>query len=150
MTHYLLNYLDVRLIFAKPCAKRMAKNVATEMRDDNGFSIFFLSFLLFLFVAPSCYCVDCSVNCLWGVRQPHILHKLSVTLQFKKLFLNAHDQLRHRPTNRIKGRKAGILISISTFSGIPSLSSMISPVTGSTLSCSFLWYKRQGLGIMKR
>ena len=63
MTHYLLNDFDVCFVFAKPCAKRMAKNVATEMRDDNGFSAFFLSFLLFLFVAPSCYCVDCSVNC---------------------------------------------------------------------------------------
>lgn len=51
MTHYLLNYLDVRFIFAKSCAKRIAKNVATEMRDDNGFSVFFLNFLLFLFVA---------------------------------------------------------------------------------------------------
>ena len=39
MTHYLLNYFDVRFIFAKPCAKRMAKNMATEVRDDNGFSI---------------------------------------------------------------------------------------------------------------
>lgn len=51
MTHYLLNYFDVRFIFAKPCTKRMAKNMATEVRDDNGFSIFFLSFLLLLFVA---------------------------------------------------------------------------------------------------
>lgn len=41
MTHYLPNYLDVRFLFAEPCAKRMAKNVATEMRDDNGFSVFF-------------------------------------------------------------------------------------------------------------
>ncbi len=39
MTHYLLNNFDVRFIFAKPCAKRMAKNMATEVRDDNGFSI---------------------------------------------------------------------------------------------------------------
>ena len=30
----------------------MAKDVATEIRDDNGISIFFLSFLLFLLVAP--------------------------------------------------------------------------------------------------
>lgn len=44
MTHYLLNDFDVCFVFAKPCAKRMAKNVATEMRDDNGFSAFFLSF----------------------------------------------------------------------------------------------------------
>lgn len=51
MTHYLLNYLDVRFIFAKPCAKRIAKNVATEMRDDNGLSVFFLSLLLLLFPA---------------------------------------------------------------------------------------------------
>ena len=36
MTHYLLNYLDVRFIFAKSCEKRMAKSAATEMRDDNG------------------------------------------------------------------------------------------------------------------
>ena len=46
MTHYLQNYLDVRFIFAKSCAKRMAKDVVTEMKDDNGFSIFFLSFLI--------------------------------------------------------------------------------------------------------
>lgn len=39
MTHYLLNYLDVCFIFAK----RMAKNAATEIRDDNGFSVFFLN-----------------------------------------------------------------------------------------------------------
>lgn len=38
MTHYLPDYLDVRFIFAKPYAKRVAKNVAAEMRDDNGFS----------------------------------------------------------------------------------------------------------------
>ena len=75
MTHYLLNYLDVRFIFAKPCAKRMAKNVATEMRDDNGFSAFFLSFLFFLFVAPSCYCVDCSVNCLRGAQSALLIYK---------------------------------------------------------------------------
>lgn len=52
MTHYLLNYFNVCFIFAKPCAKRMTKNVATKMRDDNGFSVFFLSFLLLHFVAP--------------------------------------------------------------------------------------------------
>lgn len=75
MTHYLLNYLDVRFIFAKPCAKRMAKNVATEMRDDNGLSVFFLSLLLLLFVAPSCYCVDFSVNCLRGAQPALLIHK---------------------------------------------------------------------------
>ena len=53
MTHYLLTYYNVRFIFAKPCVKRMAKNSRTEMRDDNGFSVFFLSFLLFLFAAVS-------------------------------------------------------------------------------------------------
>lgn len=42
MTHYLLNDFDVCFVFAKPCAKRMAKNVAAEMRDDNGFSAFFI------------------------------------------------------------------------------------------------------------
>ena len=46
MTHYLLNHFDVRLILAKPYVKRIAKDAATEMKDDNGFSLFFLNFQL--------------------------------------------------------------------------------------------------------
>lgn len=79
MTHYLLNYFNVCFIFAKPCAKRMAKNVATKMRDDNGFSVFLLSFLLLLFVAPffienraNCYIIIYVIFNLYNCTSPHL------------------------------------------------------------------------------